>query len=300
MIGFVDYEYMFDSWVSLIFDSSPYFPFFVLWQVAMGIPLIEAIYGGDPNIALYTLPLLVWYPIQIMVGSLLADRLRAFVRSEFVRLGIDEEVLSVNSDDDSLDFLPIENDENKPDEGSKRPKKKKKKKRKNEKKKRSGGSKKSSSRSRKRASDDASHDNSTVHTHDSRYDDPHMGYGYENRSVMDIGDSTVWTYEDDMTLAPDPCENDHFCLEEGVVYERLRHPNAIACIPGSSCISCYRVIASDIHELGVIPTEDRPVFVCMRCRTFVFCNQCWRDNLTDIVTPTGFVSTFFKSLADYY
>ena len=267
----------------------------------MGIPLIEAIYGGDPNIALYTLPLLVWYPIQIIVGSLLADRLRSFVRSENARLGIDEEVLSLDSDDDSLDFLPIESEDNGKENGSRKSsKKKKKKKRKSEKRKKKSGGSKKSNRSRKRLSDDSSHDNSTVHTHDSRYDDPHMGYGYENRSVMDIGDSTVWTYEDDMTLAPDPCANDHFCLEEGIVYERLRYPNAIACIPGSSCVSCYRVIASDIHELGVIPTEQNPVFVCMKCRTFVFCNQCWRDNLTDIATPTGFVSTFFKSLADYY
>ena len=71
----------------------------------MGIPLIEAIYGGDPNIALYTLPLLVWYPIQIIVGSLLADRLRSFVRSENARLGIDEEVLSLDSDD--WTFFPL-------------------------------------------------------------------------------------------------------------------------------------------------------------------------------------------------
>lgn len=48
--------------------------------VAMGVPLIHAIYEADPNVGLYTLPLLVWHPTQLLVGSFLAPRLAAYVK----------------------------------------------------------------------------------------------------------------------------------------------------------------------------------------------------------------------------
>jgi hypothetical protein len=257
----------------------------------MGIPLIEAIYGHDPKIALYTLPLLVWYPIQIVVGSLAADHLKAFVKREHERLGL--EAVESDDDDDSFDFLPVEANES-PRQESAPPKKKKKK---------SSSSHKEGSSSKHRGKhhrhnpmgSDGSPEDNTVQTSEDRE------LGYDNRSVMDIGDGTVWTYEDDMTLAPEACTNDHFCLEEGIVYERLKAPSAVACIPGSSCVSCCRVVASDMHEIGIVPTDSEPVFVCLKCRSFVFCHQCWKDNLTDSVAPSeGFVATFFKSLAEYY
>ena len=43
--------------------------------VAMGVPLIDAIYGDDSNKGLYLLPLLVWHPTQLIVGSFLTHRL---------------------------------------------------------------------------------------------------------------------------------------------------------------------------------------------------------------------------------
>lgn len=59
--------------------------------VAMGIPLINAIYEGNSNIGAYTLPLLIWHPMQLIIGSALAPRLVAFVDAEKERLGIDQE-----------------------------------------------------------------------------------------------------------------------------------------------------------------------------------------------------------------
>jgi sodium/bile acid cotransporter 7 len=56
--------------------------------VAMGLPLISAIYDGNPNIGLYSLPLLCWHPLQLLLGSLLVPRLAAFVKREEERLGI--------------------------------------------------------------------------------------------------------------------------------------------------------------------------------------------------------------------
>ena len=54
--------------------------------VAVGVPLINAIYGGDPNAGLYTLPLLIWHPMQLMIGSALCPRLKVFVEAEKERL----------------------------------------------------------------------------------------------------------------------------------------------------------------------------------------------------------------------
>ena len=48
--------------------------------VAMGVPLITAIYeGAGQPLGLYLLPLLVWHPSQLVIGSFLAPRLLKWV-----------------------------------------------------------------------------------------------------------------------------------------------------------------------------------------------------------------------------
>jgi sodium/bile acid cotransporter 7 len=59
--------------------------------VAMGVPLINAIYDGNPNIGVYTLPLLIWHPMQLVIGSALAPRLEKWVTEEKESLGITDE-----------------------------------------------------------------------------------------------------------------------------------------------------------------------------------------------------------------
>lgn len=65
-------------------------------SVALGVPLINAIYETDPNLGSYTLPLLIWHPMQLVIGSFLAPRLLAFVQREKERLGIKDD----DDDDD--------------------------------------------------------------------------------------------------------------------------------------------------------------------------------------------------------
>jgi len=55
-------------------------------QVAMGVPLINAIYEDDPLVGLYTLPVLIWHTSQLLIGSGLAPRLAKFVKQEEERL----------------------------------------------------------------------------------------------------------------------------------------------------------------------------------------------------------------------
>lgn len=56
--------------------------------VALGVPLIQAIYEENPNVGLYTLPLLIWHPMQLLLGSFLVPRLAKFVEKEQERLGV--------------------------------------------------------------------------------------------------------------------------------------------------------------------------------------------------------------------
>mmetsp|Transcript_33826 Transcript_33826/g.69534 ORF Transcript_33826/g.69534 Transcript_33826/m.69534 type:complete len:90 (-) Transcript_33826:310-579(-) len=42
--------------------------------MAMGIPLINTLYEDDPNLVFYTLPLLIWYPLTIILGIFIAVR----------------------------------------------------------------------------------------------------------------------------------------------------------------------------------------------------------------------------------
>jgi sodium/bile acid cotransporter 7 len=44
--------------------------------VAMGLPLLKAIYEEDPKMGMYALPLLIWHPLQLIVGTALAPRLQ--------------------------------------------------------------------------------------------------------------------------------------------------------------------------------------------------------------------------------
>ena len=52
---------------------------------AVGIPLIAALYADSPKVGAYTLPLLVWHPLQLVIGTMIAPRLVHFVKREEIR-----------------------------------------------------------------------------------------------------------------------------------------------------------------------------------------------------------------------
>jgi solute carrier family 10 (sodium/bile acid cotransporter), member 7 len=56
--------------------------------VAVGVPLVNAMYAATAPelVALYTLPLLIWHPMQLIIGSLLAPYLARYVDAELERL----------------------------------------------------------------------------------------------------------------------------------------------------------------------------------------------------------------------
>ena len=55
--------------------------------LSMGIPLLNAMFENDSRLGLYTLPILIYHPAQLVLGSLLVPRLRAWAESERRRLG---------------------------------------------------------------------------------------------------------------------------------------------------------------------------------------------------------------------
>jgi len=54
--------------------------------IAMGVPLITAMYQDSPVLGLYTLPILIWHPMQLFLGSFVAPRLCVYVAREEARL----------------------------------------------------------------------------------------------------------------------------------------------------------------------------------------------------------------------
>lgn len=59
--------------------------------VALGVPLINSMYGHDPNVALYTLPILVYHPMQLVLGSFLVPALSSYIRTERERISVEQE-----------------------------------------------------------------------------------------------------------------------------------------------------------------------------------------------------------------
>jgi solute carrier family 10 (sodium/bile acid cotransporter), member 7 len=75
-----------------------------LKTVALGIPLIDSIYEGDPQLGLYALPLLIWHPMQLVIGTLLTPHLARYVKVELQRLKDEDEPRSSStSEEDGSD-----------------------------------------------------------------------------------------------------------------------------------------------------------------------------------------------------
>jgi hypothetical protein len=110
------------SWYALkvLFPNDPKLRVFGIFgcsqkSVATGIPLINAIYEGNPKIGLYILPLIIWHPMQLVFGSLLVPFLSKFVDREMERLGIvevddDDDTNNNNDDEENKTFREDEGD----------------------------------------------------------------------------------------------------------------------------------------------------------------------------------------------
>jgi solute carrier family 10 (sodium/bile acid cotransporter), member 7 len=56
--------------------------------IAMGVPLIKSMYEDDPLVGLYLLSILIWHPMQLVIGSFLAPMLSSWVEKEQERLSL--------------------------------------------------------------------------------------------------------------------------------------------------------------------------------------------------------------------
>jgi sodium/bile acid cotransporter 7 len=74
------------SWISMLvlFPNDPKIQAVGLFActhktVAVGVPLISSIYADSPMLGLYVLPLLIWYPTQLVLGTALAPYLAKYI-----------------------------------------------------------------------------------------------------------------------------------------------------------------------------------------------------------------------------
>ena len=81
--------YMGVSWLlfGLFFKSEPDLRIMAFFgchhkTVAMGLPLIKAIYEENPKLGLYCLPLLIWHPMQLVMGTTLTAKFEVWVESQ--------------------------------------------------------------------------------------------------------------------------------------------------------------------------------------------------------------------------
>ena len=58
-------------------------------SVVMGVPFINTIYEGHPSVGVYTMPLLIWFLLELILGSFLSTGLSKFVEMEKERLALD-------------------------------------------------------------------------------------------------------------------------------------------------------------------------------------------------------------------
>lgn len=49
--------------------------------LAFGLPIIQTIFEGNTNLAIYSAPLMIIHPIQLMIGSILVPRLERYVKA---------------------------------------------------------------------------------------------------------------------------------------------------------------------------------------------------------------------------
>jgi len=91
------------AWISLraLFPSQPKLQAMGLFgcthkTVAVGIPLIETLYADSPLVGLYVLPLLIWYTLQLILGSAAAPYIAAYIIRKEGELGHAIEPLSDN------------------------------------------------------------------------------------------------------------------------------------------------------------------------------------------------------------
>lgn len=54
--------------------------------ISMGVPLITSVYQGNPNLALYTLPILIYHPVGLFLCSFITQRLTQFIVKERKRI----------------------------------------------------------------------------------------------------------------------------------------------------------------------------------------------------------------------
>jgi len=80
-------------------------------SIAVGIPLIGSMYENNDKVGLYTLPLLIWHPMQLVISSALVPRLRTFIQDEDEKFA-DNVGTNMTDDDYEINNETVQNESN--------------------------------------------------------------------------------------------------------------------------------------------------------------------------------------------
>jgi predicted Na+-dependent transporter len=53
--------------------------------MAIGILLVDAVFGHEPRAGLYALPLLIYHPLQLVLGTMVVPRLARYVKETAIQ-----------------------------------------------------------------------------------------------------------------------------------------------------------------------------------------------------------------------
>ena len=73
-----------------------------------------------------------------------------------------------------------------------------------------------------------------------------------------------------------PCPVDHSFYQVGVVYDEIRVPGKPHLVGLRCSGGCEKsIIADDEFEIGILPSERTPIYVCKKCQAHAICYGCW-------------------------
>jgi hypothetical protein len=233
--------------------------------MATGLPLISLLYASHPDIGALTLPLLIWHPMQTLVGSMTAPVLGKWTLKEKARLRALNIQGGFDSDDED-DAIAGEDAAFKALEDA-------------------------SGSTTVISADAWSHQRkggSASRPQHQQAEDSTAAVGSDGVTVQhhSLGDETLTlsdhTPRESRRYRP-KCHSDHRCYEVGIVYHMCTESEELLNMRATysssrNCRGCGIRITTREGKRGIRPSPSFPVYICMDCKRYIFCHNCWSQN----------------------
>lgn len=95
------------SVITRIDDSRQLKHLLYIVQILSSVPLINAIYEDNPLVGMYTLPLLIWHPMQLVLGTAVAPHVAAYVKTKQELLAREREDVENKNTEDTIKTMEM-------------------------------------------------------------------------------------------------------------------------------------------------------------------------------------------------